>query len=89
MVKLPITERLPAGNAELEWLPERAESLQVEADISVAQWNSLEQFLEHERQEIDTLNCLAAALEAHRRVMDELADALRLLRENLFSQEDL
>jgi hypothetical protein len=53
------------------------------------QYNNLEGFLEHERQEIDTLACLAAALEAHRRVMDELADAMRLVRENLFSQEYL
>ena len=68
---------------------ERAGSLQLEADISLAQWNNLEGFLEHERQEIDTLACLAAALEAHRRVMDELADAMRLVRENLFSQEYL
>jgi uncharacterized coiled-coil protein SlyX len=49
----------------------------------------IEQFLQHERQEIDTLNCLGAALEAHRRAMDELADAMRHLRENLFLQEYL
>jgi len=51
--------------------------------------NNLEGFLEHERQEIDTLAELATALETHRKVMDELADAMRLLRENLFLQEDL
>ena len=49
--------------------------------------HNLEQFLEHERQEIDTLACLGAALEAHRKVMDELAGAMRHLRENLFLQE--
>jgi hypothetical protein len=51
--------------------------------------HNLEQFLEHERQEIDTLAELAAALETCRKVMDELADAIRLLRESLFSQEYL
>jgi hypothetical protein len=53
------------------------------------QWNDLEQLLEHERQEIELLAELDAALEAHRKVMDELASAMRLLRESLFSREDL
>jgi hypothetical protein len=53
------------------------------------QWNNLEQFLEHERQESELLAELATALETHRKVMDELADAMRLLRESLFLQEDL
>jgi hypothetical protein len=86
MQEAPITDGLPARNAER--LPESAESLQLEADSEPDQWNNLEQFLQHERQEIDTLNELGAALETHRKVMDELADAMRRLRENLFSQEE-
>jgi uncharacterized coiled-coil protein SlyX len=50
--------------------------------------NILEQFLQHERQETEVLAELGAALEAHRSAMDRLADAMRHLRENLFSQED-
>jgi hypothetical protein len=51
----------------------------------------LEQFLEHERQQIDTL---AGALEGHRVAMAELATVLALVRHQLFdesphAQEDL
>jgi hypothetical protein len=77
----------PIETFPLETL-ERAESLQLEADSEPDGWNNLEQFQQHERQEIDTLNCLAVPLEAHRKVMDELAGAMRHLRENLFLQED-
>jgi hypothetical protein len=78
----------PIETFPLETL-ERVESLQLEADSKPDQCNKLEGFLEHERQEIDALAELATALETHRKVMDELADAMRLLRESLFSQEDL
>jgi hypothetical protein len=65
---------------------ERAGSLQLEADISLAQWNNLEGFLEHERQEIDTLAELAAVLETHHEAMTELATALALVRQQLFGE---
>jgi hypothetical protein len=50
---------------------------------------NLEQFLERERQETEVLAALNATLEMHRRAMAELADAMRQLRESLFSQEYL
>ena len=51
--------------------------------------HNLEQFVQHERQETELVVGLSAALETHRKAMDELADAMRQLRESLFSQEDL
>jgi hypothetical protein len=82
----------PATNAELERLERRIAPARSRHQPD--QWNNLEQFLEHERQEIDTLAELAGALEAHRKVMDELATALALVRHQLFdesphAQEDL
>jgi hypothetical protein len=48
---------------------------------------NLEQFLEHERQEIDTLAELNAALEGHRKAMAELAAALAQVRQELFGED--
>jgi len=93
----------PIETFPLETL-ERAESLQLEADSAPDQWSdrsnqrahepmtelaqALEQFVQHERREIELLAGLGAALETHRKAMTELAGAMRLLRENLFLQED-
>jgi hypothetical protein len=71
MSQLPTTDTL-------ERLPARAYE-----PITELTYN-LGQFLQHERQEIDTLACLGAALETHHKVMDELADALARLRQTLF-----
>jgi hypothetical protein len=46
--------------------------------------NSLERFLEHERQETEVLVELNAALEVHRKAMNELAEALTQVRRELF-----
>jgi D-serine deaminase-like pyridoxal phosphate-dependent protein len=88
MQEVSITDGLPARNAELERLRERRIA-PARSRHQPDQCNNLGQFLEHERQEIELLVELDAALEAHRKAMDELADAMRLLRESLLSQEDL
>jgi hypothetical protein len=46
--------------------------------------HNLEQFLEHESQETELLAGLGAALETHRKAMNELADALAQVRQHLF-----
>jgi hypothetical protein len=46
--------------------------------------NSLERFLEHQRQETEVLVELGAALETHCKAMNELADALAQVRQHLF-----
>jgi hypothetical protein len=46
--------------------------------------NSLERFLEHERQETEVLVELNAALEVHRKAMSGLADALAASPERTF-----
>jgi hypothetical protein len=46
--------------------------------------NSLERFLEHERQETEVLTELNAALEAHCKAIGKLAEALAQVRRELF-----
>jgi len=46
--------------------------------------HQLDQLVEHERQETEVLTELNAALEAHCKAMNELADALAQVRRELF-----
>jgi hypothetical protein len=46
--------------------------------------HNLEQFLEHERQEIEVLAELGAALKVHCKAVADLADALAQVRQYLF-----